>query len=525
MKRAIKLVSLVAILMMVTGSVYAYDNAYHVKQAPNGKGDLIIFPMYFTAPGGWETKVSVVNTSEVYSVIAKVVFRSHKYSQELLDFLIYLSPTDVWTGTVKNSGTSTVIYSEDDSMLVSSSEFASKANPVNKALFAPQCPDDSAQYGYIEVIETWYGDVSKCYPAPTNAAWKRTTPGVSKYYLKQLYPTDASLKQVPGWDNDGIGGVCNVNSNNIDHTINVLAGYMELQNSAVAGMTTAMRATVFADFDVTSNMNVAEESGLQLFNGQNMLGEVEAAMSKNDIVMPYVNNPASGAFSAHVFNFPTKLSRWTYSSATNTCTYVNGRGPFWTDPIVPPVDAQYICQRYTNPVYDLSENVSITTDIYSGQTITYQMCQEVELLTTVGYSSLFTEGWTSYKFDYSGKTGAATVPTYFNVQRAPVQIDPNRFSFTGIPTLPVVVMFKNGGASLMEGSNSDGETYVRSTTPLTAGSWYPDYQYWNYMPLLGLNNNAAGATYPAASVTYWNVGGFAELIAPTGFMPNMLPKP
>lgn len=528
MKSVIKVVSLCAILMLVTGSVYAFDNAYHVKQAPNGKGDLLIFPVYFSAPGGWETKVSVTNTSTVYSVVAKVVFRSHKYSQELLDFLIYLSPTDVWTATIKNNGTNTVVFSDDDSMLVSSSEFASKTNPVNQPLYTPQCPDDSSNYGYIEVIETWYGDVSRCYPAPTNSTWRRQTPGVSKYYLKQLYPTDGVGAQNAGWT-DGTA-VCNAHSAGLDQSINVLSGYMEIQNAAGGGMTSTLPATVFADFDVAQNMNVSEVSGLGVFQGANLLGEVEAAMSKNNVAMPYVNNTTTGAFTAHIFNFPTKLSKWTYSSTTNTCTYTNGTGPFWFDPAAPPVHSQYVCQIYSDPVYDLMENVNITTDIYSGKVTQKQMCQEVELLLSAGYPSLFNEGWTNYNFDYSAKTGAAALPTPYVVKRSPLLVagDTNKFSFTGIPTIPVVLMFKMGGVDLLSGSYDDGNVYERSTP--VAGSWYPEYQYFNYMPSLGLNNNlgVAGTLYPmAANPAYWDTappsGGAA--VVPAIYFPNQVVLP
>jgi len=58
MKAVFKSLIVLTVLVMMSGSVMANDIAYHVKQAPNAKGDVLIFPTYFAAPGGWETKLT-----------------------------------------------------------------------------------------------------------------------------------------------------------------------------------------------------------------------------------------------------------------------------------------------------------------------------------------------------------------------------------------------------------------------------------------------------------------------------------
>lgn len=123
-------------------------------------GQLLMQPMYF-GTDGVVTDLVVVNTRTDAAVLAKVVFRTTDTSAEALDFFIYLTPADTWRGTVvAGAGAGQgAIYSEDDSMLRSASEFASAANPVtqdfqNPAALANAAIGESGNSaaGHIEVI-------------------------------------------------------------------------------------------------------------------------------------------------------------------------------------------------------------------------------------------------------------------------------------------------------------------------------------------------------------------------------------
>ena len=92
------LFALVMVALLVVPAV-AQNLANHVTVAPNYKGDLLIYPVY-AALDGLDTNFTVINTSNVQSTVVKVVFRSWKNSLELLDFLIYLSPNDVFKCTL-----------------------------------------------------------------------------------------------------------------------------------------------------------------------------------------------------------------------------------------------------------------------------------------------------------------------------------------------------------------------------------------------------------------------------------------
>ncbi len=71
-------------------------NAVYVNH--DGLGQVLVYP-YYTARDGVNTLLSVVNTTNNAKVV-KVRFLEGKNSQEVLDFNLFLSPFDVWTGAV-----------------------------------------------------------------------------------------------------------------------------------------------------------------------------------------------------------------------------------------------------------------------------------------------------------------------------------------------------------------------------------------------------------------------------------------
>ena len=81
---------------MVGVSVATESQPVHVN--PDGLGQALIYP-YYTARGGNDTLVSIVNTTARGKAV-KVRFLEALNSREVLDFNLYLSPYDVWTGVV-----------------------------------------------------------------------------------------------------------------------------------------------------------------------------------------------------------------------------------------------------------------------------------------------------------------------------------------------------------------------------------------------------------------------------------------
>ena len=69
-----------------------------VNLNPDGVGQVLLYP-YYTVNGGNTTVLSVVNTTESGKAV-KVRFLDARNSREVLDFNLYLSEFDVWTGGV-----------------------------------------------------------------------------------------------------------------------------------------------------------------------------------------------------------------------------------------------------------------------------------------------------------------------------------------------------------------------------------------------------------------------------------------
>lgn len=86
-------------LAVALGAMLVAGSAAAVEVNPGAKGDLLIAPLFMTK-GGWQSEFKVINTSVTDSAVAKVVFHAPGRSDEVLDFLIFLSPGDVWTGSV-----------------------------------------------------------------------------------------------------------------------------------------------------------------------------------------------------------------------------------------------------------------------------------------------------------------------------------------------------------------------------------------------------------------------------------------
>ena len=78
----------------------------------DGMGDFLIAPLY-EAKGNVCSDVTVFNTNDTNSILAKVAFRERISSQEV-DFPIFLSPGDVWEGKVCQASSGDVILTSND---------------------------------------------------------------------------------------------------------------------------------------------------------------------------------------------------------------------------------------------------------------------------------------------------------------------------------------------------------------------------------------------------------------------------
>lgn len=131
---------------MLTTAAFAASGP--VSLEADGTGDYLVFPSYYALSSSqWKTNLKVVNTNTTSAVVAKVVIREAATSKEDLDFLIYLTPGDVWEGVIYNDGV-VKISSTDDSVFKGDT-MVSAANPMDQILF-DNGPAGN-KYGYVEV--------------------------------------------------------------------------------------------------------------------------------------------------------------------------------------------------------------------------------------------------------------------------------------------------------------------------------------------------------------------------------------
>jgi len=448
MKRLLGNVALaLAVLMVVSSVAMAWDFTDHVKIAPNRKGDVLIFPVYAAINGGWETKFTVINTAIDRSVVAKVVFRSAIFSQELLDFLIYLTPTDVWTGIIRYNATTgkPEVFSDDDSCLVApSGVFATTANPFIAPINTPQqpCTSDMYNIGYVEVIESAHTVAGARHPAVGGTALlDLNTAPASKSALWRAY------NEWPATQNAVL-----VNDN-----INVLTGIEDFRNTSL-NQRASLEATVLRDYGATRNpannqlLTVVRETFFGENNAYNSISEFEAALAKNDLAMYY----SSQNLTFHFFTFPTKYTRGATTNAP-ACTLFNNatfRSPYFV--------ARGNCIEYEAVNYDRSENSTMAGNIISPST-TAQMCEEVKYLSSFGY----TEGWSRYTF--SPPVTTTTILDVQNRTAPPYNVSTTDGYYTGAPVIGTVMNLNstNDGYGMVAAAHTDG--LVVDTTMIVTG--------------------------------------------------------
>jgi hypothetical protein len=151
-------------------AVGAAGTAEAVHINPDGTGQVLVYP-YYTARAGQLTQVTVIN-SQNNTKIVKVRFLEGKNSREVLDFNLFLSPADVWTGAIVGTTNGARIVTNDNSCVTPSDLFTETrtdgpggvgGNPLNdfKNYTYTGASTDSAAFasldrtreGYFEVIE------------------------------------------------------------------------------------------------------------------------------------------------------------------------------------------------------------------------------------------------------------------------------------------------------------------------------------------------------------------------------------
>lgn len=113
-------------VLAAVGAMGVAGSASAVQLSQDGTGQVLIYPYYTTRTAGagdFATYLNVVNTTNSFKAV-KVRFLEGKNSREVLDFNLYLSPFDVWTGAVSKTADGAKLASADKSCTTSAGSFA-----------------------------------------------------------------------------------------------------------------------------------------------------------------------------------------------------------------------------------------------------------------------------------------------------------------------------------------------------------------------------------------------------------------
>jgi hypothetical protein len=148
-------------------SAFAYDANDRVTVAQNDLGDALM-ASYYETNDGYQTVVQVINTDRSTAIVAKIVFRSPVLSEEALDFMLYLTPGDMWEGVVSQQNGNAMIYSTDDSCLANPGVWASEDNPFSQPFYTDKLGTDVNTFGHIDVYGCVAFTITGATPLPKN---------------------------------------------------------------------------------------------------------------------------------------------------------------------------------------------------------------------------------------------------------------------------------------------------------------------------------------------------------------------
>ncbi len=132
-----------------------------VVMSDDGTGEVLIYPFYTVQGPAGAPRASlftITNTKDEYKAV-KVRFHEAHNSRDALDFNLYLSPFDVWTGVVSRSGDVAVLTTTDKSCTIPSS-IMTNVNAFSTLAYTQTSNNDGGNQsglrtneGYLEVIE------------------------------------------------------------------------------------------------------------------------------------------------------------------------------------------------------------------------------------------------------------------------------------------------------------------------------------------------------------------------------------
>lgn len=322
--------SLYAAVLAGLGAMGVAGSASAVHVNPDGLGEVLIYPYYTVrtaataaASGQYNTYVSVTNTTASYKAV-KVRFLEGKNSREVLDFNLFLSPYDVWTGSVEPTTDGAKLVSTDKSCTFG--VIPTGGQPFSNLAYSGLNKDnetasmDRTREGYVEIIEM--GEVPANMPVADDPITHIGSLRTAMLHVNGVAPCTGSVMTAsdtaglafltpPTGGLMGSGSLLNP-STGVDYTYDAVA-LMNWSSAAVGSRSTSLFPTLGSGVGAGSNMSDIF-AGNQVMNAtwaatlrQSANGlATSAALMRNHVLNEFVLDAETASATDWVVTFPTK---------------------------------------------------------------------------------------------------------------------------------------------------------------------------------------------------------------------------
>lgn len=409
--KKILLSSVAAVALTSVAAIAADDSTVNggaVQVAQDQTGDYLVFPAYYANTSGWSTNLKVVNTNTTRAVVAKVVIREYMSSAEKLDFPIYLTPGDVWEGTLRNVDGKVYISSTDDSMFNNGAP-ASDVNPVNQVLFDAAANQDNTK-GYVEVFGL--GAISAS-AVDSVTGWAIGTP-LDKVKLRADFNAhlngNTSATDWLAVDNGDLYGQEVISAANANGNLAMTLMATAFEN--VTGATANTNVVIALDSTLVTNTVLATTE-------QALIQEIEAALQKSNVYVTYYDASATAAAET-VLLMTQPMKKYRYTNSAITLNQIGYAGVA-ADAAIPTL----YTFAYAPTARNQTEISLVNSVDYSGGTPTTYTCNtEICQISMSNFVGSFTKGYVDFNL-------AQTSPTVT----------------TSMPVIPVVMTAKSVGST------------------------------------------------------------------------------
>jgi hypothetical protein len=307
-----------ALASAVLGTLGVAGSAHAIYQDPNNLGQALIYPYYTVnsaAGNAFNTFISVVNTTTSVKIV-KVRFREGKNSAEVLDFNLYLSPNDMWTGAIIPASTDVAspgrLITNDVSC--TNPPIPSGGVDFRNAQYSGTATDglvatlDRTREGYAEMFEMADLVLGS---ALANAAIHVAATGLPTCTGLTGTPIAASLGPfltAPTGGLSGTGTIINVNAGrDTAYNANAFGAYSAIQQYTDIGNDSPNFSGTNPAASIVVNVPNAYFSSFTAAAG--VAGGTRAAsatMMHSDVINEYILDAATRSNTDWVLTFPTK---------------------------------------------------------------------------------------------------------------------------------------------------------------------------------------------------------------------------